>query len=214
MKELQIYLENSVKALEHWILIGRIKAENWHPIKRKDRSQPFNNILHPHTHRDTGDFSICVLHGGKSEKLENKKRKLSFQHFSLQEEGVENVYVNFEMQRIEKVFHARHVAHSAISLTLILGGTQVFPACVCVCEKHKIQENCSRQSRRKFWDWGRSSHTHTHSTIIAGNGSAKCCCCCCCCLPLLHLLFLLVRLFLLLFELQPHLKLQQSSWVI
>lgn len=99
-------------------------------------------IPYTHTLRDTEDFSICVLHG------KNWKTRSANWVFSIfRRERVENVYVNFEMQRIEKVFHARHVAHSATPLSRpplslsSFSSTWCSFSClrgwVCVCEKLK-----------------------------------------------------------------------------
>lgn len=100
------------------------------------------------------------------------------------------------------------MSHTQLSPSLLFLGARKFSLHASVCVKNIKFKKIAAGKAGENSETEVALHTHTHSTIIAGNGSAKCCCCC---LPLLHLLFLLVRLFLLLFELQPHLKLQQSS---
>lgn len=154
-------------SIEFWLDASKRKTDT--RTKRTDRAQPFYNILHSHTHTqcDRRLFNLCFT-------WQNwKTRSANWVSAFFVREERENVYVNFGMQRIEKVFHARHVTHSPLPLPpLSLSNlyTQVFP----VCEKHKIEENCSGQGENAA-EVAFQVLPLTHSTIIAGNGSAKCC---------------------------------------
>lgn len=198
--------------MEHWILIGRVKAENWHPIKGEQTGHNLFTIFYTHTNteRDTHTFT------GRQEtfqfvfymaKLENKKRKLSFSIFRRRRRR--KCLCKFWNATNWKSFSCSTCRRLPYPLSLFY--TRKFSLCVRNIKFKKIA--AGKASRRKCC-WGRTSsaaaHTHTaHSTIIAGNGSAKCCHP----LPLAHSLLHLLRfqLLKLLFELQPHLKLQQSG---